>query len=451
MSKTEKLLIVLVIITIIIIIIIGLLFYLKRGRILHGIDEVGEELETTFDDTIKIVTSKNEFYTVKNCVNKFYLDYMKIYTVANNSDILIIDEEAEKSMQQDKKTNITAVYEMLDTEYIKAKQITNDNLETKLIKINESIANITNMYVSKKSNRLSIYLVEGILREKTSGNISNFKIIVKLDAQNRTFSILPNEYVQENYKNAQEGNKLEIDLQENIDINANNKYNYRNITEADYIEELVSDFKEKILYNPQIIYERLDTNYKNKKFSNSREFENYVKNNIKRYVAMKADKYGKTVLENYTQYVIIDTAGNYYIFRETAPMKYSLILDTYTIDIPEFTEKYKVSNDQEKVILNLNKFMLAINDGDYKYAYSLLADSFKRNNFPNYETFENYAKNNFFKENKFEYLKFGDEAGTYYTYTVKITNGTANENNSITKTFIILLEEETNFKLSFNM
>ena len=71
MSKTEKLLIVLVIITIIIIIIIGLLFYLKRGRILHGIDEVGEELETTFDDTIKIVTSKNEFYTVKNCVNKF--------------------------------------------------------------------------------------------------------------------------------------------------------------------------------------------------------------------------------------------------------------------------------------------------------------------------------------------------------------------------------------------
>ena len=451
MSKTEKLLIVLVIITIIIIIIIGLLFYLKRGRILHGIDEVGEELETTFDDTIKIVTSKNEFYTVKNCVNKFYLDYMKIYAVANNSDILIIDEEAEKSMQQDKKTNITAVYEMLDTEYIKAKQITNDNLETKLIKINESIANITNMYVSKKSNRLSIYLVEGILREKTSGNISNFKIIVKLDAQNRTFSILPNEYVQENYKNAQEGNKLEIDLQENIDINANNKYNYRNITEADYIEELVSDFKEKILYNPQIIYERLDTNYKNKKFSNSREFENYVKNNIKRYVAMKADKYGKTVLENYTQYVIIDTAGNYYIFRETAPMKYSLILDTYTIDIPEFTEKYKVSNDQEKVILNLNKFMLAINDGDYKYAYSLLADSFKRNNFPNYETFENYAKNNFFKENKFEYLKFGDEAGTYYTYTVKITNGTANENNSITKTFIILLEEGTNFKLSFNM
>lgn len=449
MSKTEKLLIALVIITVIIIIIIGLLFYLKRGRILHGIDEVGEELETNFDDTIKRVTSRNEFYAVKNCVNKFYLDYAKIYNTASNSDILIIDEEAEKSMQADKKANITAVYEMLDTEYIKAKQVTNNNLETTLPKINDSIVSITNMYVSKKSNRLSIYIVEGTLREKTSGNISDFRIIVKLDGQNRTFSVLPNEYVQENYKNAHEGNKLEIDLTEEIEIKANNKYDYRNITEADYIEELVSDFKEKILYNPQVIYESLDTNYKNKKFASSKEFENFVKNNIKKYVVMKADKYGKMAEENYTQYVITDTAGNYYIFRETAPMKYSLILDTYTIDIPEFTEKYKVSNDQEKVILNLNKFMLAINDGDYKYAYSVLADSFKRNNFPNYETFENYAKNNFFKENNFEYSKFGDEAGTYYTYTVNITNGTAN--NSITKIFIILLEEGTDFKLSFNV
>ena len=132
-------------------------------------------------------------------------------------------------------------------------------------------------------------------------------------------------------------------------------------------------------------------------------------------------------------------------------MKYSLILDTYTIDIPEFTEKYKVSNDQEKVILNLNKFMLAINDGDYKYAYSVLADSFKRNNFPTYQTFENYVKTRFFKNNNFEYSKFGDEAGTYYTYTVNISDASNQTNDKITKTFIILLEEGTDFKLSFNV
>lgn len=132
-------------------------------------------------------------------------------------------------------------------------------------------------------------------------------------------------------------------------------------------------------------------------------------------------------------------------------MKYTLILDTYTIDIPEFTDKYNTATDQEKVILNLNKFMLALNDGDYKYAYNVLDDSFKTNNFPNYASFETYAKSNFFSNNTFDYAEFGNTAGTYYTYTVNITDASGESSNTTTKTFIMLLEDGTDFKLSFNV
>ncbi len=132
-------------------------------------------------------------------------------------------------------------------------------------------------------------------------------------------------------------------------------------------------------------------------------------------------------------------------------MEYKLILDTYTVDIPEFTEKYKKAKDQEKVILNLNKFMLAINDGDYNYAYNLLADNFKNTNFPDYKNFETYIKSNLFANNKFEYIEFGDQAGTYYTYKVNITDASGKSNSTITKSFIMLLENGTDFKLSFNI
>ena len=132
-------------------------------------------------------------------------------------------------------------------------------------------------------------------------------------------------------------------------------------------------------------------------------------------------------------------------------MSYDVILDTYTIELPEFTEKYDKSNAREKVILNLNKFMQSINDKDYKYAYSLLADGFKANNFKTQTDFENYIKTNFFENNNFEYKEFGDEANTYYTYEIKITDKTGNDTREVTKTFIMLLNEGTNFELSFNI
>ena len=438
MSKTQKILILLIIIVLIVLIcILGIYIMLRRQGI--GNENRYEYIEEMKpEEKIAIVDVRNHYYIVQSCVNKYYT-YNAILSNINE----YYGEEREEVIKEATTDNANILYNLLDKEYVENRGITQSNIITKIGKVNDSIIDINNMYVSEKTTNISVYIVEGILRDKKLNNISKFKMIVKLDFSNETFSIIPQDYVEEKYSN--------IEVGENINTNKNNKYLFKAVSDEAYAIDMFNKCKEELLYNPKQIYNDLNEDYKNAKFSNEAEFNKYIANKYSNLKNINADSFQKNKNENYTQYVITDTAGNYYIFRETAPMKYSLILDTYTIDIPEFTEKYKVSNDQEKVILNLNKFMLAINDGDYKYAYSVLADSFKRNNFPTYQTFENYVKTRFFKNNNFEYSKFGDEAGTYYTYTVNISDASNQTNDKITKTFIILLEEGTDFKLSFNV
>ena len=48
---------------------------------------------------------------------------------------------------------------------------------------------------------------------------------------------------------------------------------------------------------------------------------------------------------------------------------YEVVLDTYTIDLPEFLEKYNKNSDEIKCGMNIQKLFDAINDEDYSYVY----------------------------------------------------------------------------------
>lgn len=383
---------------------------------------------------------------VKDCINKYY-NYVSIITEPEE----FYGELEEAELIEVRNDNAKILYNMLDEEYIRNKKITETNLANMVEKVKNSVVDVKSMYVDEKNENIDIYIALGTLREKVEGKVSNFKVIVKLDNINNTFSIMPQSYVEEKYSKIEIGKTFNVESLERIKENRNNKCTFRMITEQTYAIDMFNQFKEELMYNQEQIYNRLDEEYKNAKFSSLAEFRAYVQNKYKTLNTLLAESYNKTTKEGYSEYVIIDKNGDYYIFKETAPMKYTLILDTYTIEIPEFTEKYNKSNAKEKVILNLNKFMQSINDKDYKYAYNLLADGFKSNNFKTQTDFENYVKTNFFENNNFEYKKFGDEANTYYTYEIKITDKTGKDTREITKTFIMLLEEGTNFELSFNI
>ena len=69
---------------------------------------------------------------------------------------------------------------------------------------------------------------------------------------------------------------------------------------------------------------------------------------------------------NGNRYVCKDGKDNFYIFNVNKVLDYTVVLDTYTVDLPEFTEKYNKVNAQEKVALNINKVITALNNKDYK-------------------------------------------------------------------------------------
>ena len=240
---------------------------------------------------------------------------------------------------------------------------------------------------------------------------------------------------------------------------------------------MFKDYIQNALYSPQDSYNSLNPEYREKKFGNFQSFqlfldenrsvyESYDMRNAKKYEdfnnmeeymlylttfqQIKLESYEKTMNNQYTQYVCIDNLGNYYIFRETAAMQYTVILDTYTIDLPEFVEQYEKASEEDKVLMNIQKFFDAIEDKDYDYAYDKLDATFKSNNFATLESFENYVEQNFFEENTLSAGK-AEKQGDVYLYNVTINDGTSNSNNSKTTSFVMRLGEGTDFVMSFGI
>ena len=194
----------------------------------------------------------------------------------------------------------------------------------------------------------------------------------------------------------------------------------------------------------------LDEEYRNKKFGSLENFQTYVDSNKQSIQQINLQQYQVNNYDDYLQYVMIDKNGRYYIFNEIAIMDFKLYLDTYTVDLPEFIEKYNKSTDQVKAGMNLEKIFSALNDGDYNYVYNKLDSTFKQNNFPNLNDFENYVKENFYAPMQVEYSNY-KYSGNLHIYDVNIKDRNNSNSSSITKNFIMQLLDGTNFVMSFNV
>lgn len=342
---------------------------------------------------------------------------------------------------------------MLSDSYKEYKNITLDNIDKAYEKTEEVTVFIDKALKYNVTNNTSIYWASGELITRKNFKKSDFKIMVIINIDTLSFSITPWDYVEKIGLGSLEiGDKIDLNkINYNIEGNKYNAFKYQNSTNENMAQEYFDVYRFNILHNAETAYKILQPDYSKAKFDELEDFRNYIKNNIVKISGASLTGYQVTKTEDYTQYVCIDSSGRYYIFRAKSIVDYDVILDTYWIDVPEFTARYNDATDQEKIVLNINKFNLAINDKDYKYAYSILADSFKTNNFPTLTSFEEYMKSNFFDNNKFEYIEFGNEAGTYYTYKIKVTDADAKSSKVLDKTFIMLLDEGTDFKLSFNL
>lgn len=229
-----------------------------------------------------------------------------------------------------------------------------------------------------------------------------------------------------------------------------NEFEYANINTENLIRIYYNKYLSNVVNNIEEAYEMLDDEYKQKKFKDLDEYREYIDNNKEAILSSSLKQYNQNnTNEGYIQYVCIDQNDKYFIIRETAVMQFKIILDTYTIDLPEFIEKYNSTNEQGKVALNIQKFTQSLNEKDYSYAYNCLSEGFKDNYFKEIEDFENYIKDNLYENIIVSYDSFEEVTGLY-RYTITIKNAD-NEEESIQKTIIMKLNEGTDFEMSFDV
>ena len=446
MSKIKNIIIILI--AILVMTIIALVIVLGIGNRNEENTPISNEVETSnLEQTqgLTPVENREDYYIVKDNIGKYY----SYYSILFNAGSYYATED-EQIIAQAEKDNAQILYNMLDTEYITSKNITTDNLKSNLAEIGQVTAYINNMYVIPETNNIDVYVVIGKLKQNVEDSGTNFELIVKLDKANKAFSIMPQEYVTELYGNIVEGQNLDINVEQSIVANTNNTYTEREITEETYLKDLFAEIRNELLNDYEAAYNHLDEEYRTQKFATLEEFSNFASEKAEEYRTMALAQYQVTEEDGYTQYLLVDQNGKYYIANETAVMKYTTLLDTYTVDLPQFTESYNSANDSRKAGLNLQKVVDAINNNDYEYVYNKLDETFKSNNFPTLESFEQYIQNNLYTSANVEFSNY-QNSGELHIFDATFTDKNNESSNAITKTLIVKLLEGTDFVMSFNV
>ena len=165
---------------------------------------------------------------------------------------------------------------------------------------------------------------------------------------------------------------------------------------------------------------------------------------------MSRVKYGVNEKDNYTEYIIVDNFDNYYTIKENGIMDYTILLDNYTIKTEEFITTYNKASDAKKVATDIEIFIKMINNKDYKNAYECLSSEFKQNYFKTIDEFKNYVQKNFYDTNYIT-IKNVQTKSNVYTCTANIKSGVGVAADDMDKNFIIKLNPNAEFELSFEV
>lgn len=436
----KKILIVILIIMIIIILLVILkINIIETTKNSETVIENPYDYEETYSGKLEKVTSRNEYYMVKNCIEKYnnfindvYLE--EVVAETGNTEIVV------------SKTVPSYIYQLLAKDYIEYAGITKENILEKLnIMEKERKIAFKEMICLKKNQSIATYFSRIII-----DNQSEEVIMVEIDRKNNTFEIYLDDYVKEKFGNIKELSKEKINQINNfdkIDILEYNALKYESIRDEKYVKDIFEEFISQAINYQNTAFEKLDTEYSNAKFKDLEEFNKYISQNKIKYILGSLDYFKKIVDANGDRYICIDNYDNTYIFTEIGVNNYTVMMDEYTKYTPEYLEKYQEFDKKEKAIKNIENVVKALNDKDYKYIYNRLDQTFKNTNFTTVDNLEKYVKENLYEENILEYEEV-EEKGEYIVITAKISN---NKKETITKEFIVKLLEGTDFAFSFDI
>ena len=289
----------------------------------------------------------------------------------------------------------------------------------------------------------------------------NVRTVTEAEIYKSVLEMLSSEYKnknninEENINNFYKMNNLtkenpKINNDERIVPTNNNTYTDLSWGNEQLINKYINDFKKIAIAAPKISYNYVEEDYKRLKFSNEEKYIAYIQKNKDRILKADLSKYRVRYSENYNEFICVDQNNFYYIFRQekNKPLNYNVVLDTYTIDASEFIEKYNNGNAQQKVGMNIEKIISAINCKDYEYIYDKLDETYKKNNFPTIERLEEVLKNNAFDINNVSYDSFKENGNDIYTYNITIK--AVDSETTRQMTVIVKLLEDRNFIFSFS-
>lgn len=444
LSKEKIILFFIVLILIIASVLIWLLIYLNQEDNADNTvynEELGENFLESYGTNEDGTIDRQAYFDVITCMRQ-YLNALNIKSDAYYG----YDELGEYTLIVDESIIKDNIYNLLSQTYIANNNITVENLYDHINTLEESVLFVPLEISLVQDQSIKSFIVHGVTELLEDYSVTDeIFTIVNIDIANNVFSIEP---IDGDYNSISE---IEIgQLDTIIPSNANNRYITSSTTYEDTSKDYINLYKRLALGDPEKMYDLLNEEYRVAKFGNVEGFKKYVEENREKIIGIKLEKYQVNNKGTYTQYVCIDQNGNYYIFQETAPMQYAVMLDTYTIELPEFVEQYENSTDEQKVLWNIQKFFDAINQSDYKYAYNKLDETFRANNFSTQLEFENYVKTNFFTQNELT-ARNPQKQNDIYLYDITIQDKTGTNQNSITKTFVMQLKEGTDFVMSFSV
>ena len=427
----KKLKIIILIVIVSIFLLLFLLFAINN-KVEHDmrdkIGDPGEQFEYDENNFIE-VDSQIEFYTVRDCIYKYYNVINRINNIYTDTGI---DYE-------------TMICDMLDKEYISKNQITKENIKNFIDNEKKYIMfEPLEMKVLENSN-LNRYVVYGYIQDLDKDKERFIKydtLIVNLDNVDKTFSIEPVKDKQYNEIKIENENTL-------ITENENNKYTDSRTNYGYIAQQYMKAYKDMFLTNAEIAYNHLDEAYREKRFQNVEEYQKYIEKNLEELSEVQLNQYLVNNYEDYTEYVCTDDNNNYYIFKEKSPMNFTLLLDTYTLESEKFTTEYNKVNDQHKVMMNIDKWVQMLNNRDYKAAYEVLDKTFREENFGTVDDFEEYMRTIYPYFYDLEFGELEEEEGLYIQQ-ITLKNKNDVQDTGREQHIIMQLEKgTTNFVMSF--
>ena len=286
------------------------------------------------------------------------------------------------------------------------------------------------------------YAVYGFCMNWDNEYVKDLYFIVNVDDINKTFSITPLKGDQ--YKSIED---IKLDRkEEKINAKQNNKVKVQSITDQYLCQQYFLIQKRIMLARPELSYNYLDEEYKNKRFGTLDNYLKYISENKAHILKMALKGYDVKRMGDTATYRCKDQYENYYTFKVEKVLDYKILLDIYTVEQEEAIKAYTGYNHRQKIAYNVYKWVQMVNNKDYKGTYELLNKTFRESNWASVEEFENFIKQNYPSYYDVEYNQY-EENGENGIQTITLKDIDKKEENK-RLTLVIRLKDDMDFEMA---